>query len=163
MLATIRAVTRRSTKMARQFAETYAEGNMTALVKIERGGDADGVWDPVQNEVTHGEPDLIWGPGLVFGGKPVADAGIARIYPVTGPITMALGDEPQHFQSTQISIPLRAPNLPQVGDIVTVLAHDDPKLVDRSFKVDDVERGGQLPHVHRMQVSGIEPSRTWRP
>lgn len=157
MRSAISAVIGRSNKYARMLAQVHAKGNMIAKIELKRGGDAAPVWNPVTNQVESPEGEVIWGPDPADPTK-----GIARIYAVTGPVTMGLGDEPQYFQSTYISIPLEAP-LPEIDDVVEVIEHPDIKLVGRFYRVVDVERGGQIPVVHKMQVVGVEPSRSWRP
>jgi len=155
MLSTIRAIVRRANTLAETYAAAQAEGTMTAVVKIIRRDDSTDLgWDSATSTLVMDEPEVIWGPELPGGG-------IGKVSSVTGPVTMALGDEPQYFQSTFASIPKWAAQ-PEVDDILTVIAHDDPKLVGRSYRVVDVERGGQIPVAHRMQVVGIQPGRTWR-
>jgi len=143
------SVVARSAKLAMKLAQSHLEGAMTYKVRIARGGAGTPGWDPVANRVTNPDDDEVY-------------VGPARIRSVTGPVTMALGDEPQYFQSTFASIPLSA-RVPQTDDLLTVLDGPDPKLVGRSYRVVDVERGGMLPVAHVMQLVGIEPGHTWSP
>lgn len=91
--------------------------------------------------------------------------GIARCYNVTGPVTYQLGEEVQYFSSSYISIPLVATSgkvtEPMVDDVVSVLKHSDPLVVNKQFRVMDVESGGQFGPVRRMQVTGAQPSQNW--
>ena len=136
----------RSTVAVRPLAQQYAEGNMIAAVKITRPS------APVFNRTTGGLAEM--------GEDEDRYSGKARIYNVTGPVQYAIGDEPQYFSSTFVSIPISAPK-PRIDDVVEVLSHPDPNLVGRFFRVQDVEAGGQIPVVHRMQVVGIQASREW--
>lgn len=138
-------IVKRSTDLAVQRARAFAEANMQATVRIERPT------EPVFNRDTG---DLGMAPdAIVYIGK-------ARVYSVTGPATYALGDEPQYYSSSFVSIPQGMAE-PRIDDVVEVLAHPDPSLVGRFFRVQDVEAGGQMPAVKRMQVVGIQPSRGW--
>lgn len=136
----------KATVSVRPFAQQYAEGNMLATVKITRPT------APVFDRAT--------------GGLAAMDAettryeGKARIYNVTGPVQYAIGEEQQYYSSTFVSIPLSAPQ-PRIDDVVEVLSHPDLTMVGREFRVQDVEAGGQIPVVHRMQVVGIQQSREW--
>lgn len=140
------ALVRRSTVFARPFAQEYAEGNMIATVRVTRPS------VPVFDRTTGGLASM--------GAETVVHEGPGRVYNVSGPAQYNLGDEPQYFSNTFISIPIGATK-PRIDDVVEVLAHPDPNIVGRSFRVQDVEAGGQLPVVHRMQVVGIQASRQW--
>lgn len=92
--------------------------------------------------------------------------GKARFPNVTGPVTYQLGEEPQYFSSTYVSVPVLdpvsgQPVLPMVDDVVSVTAHPDQLMVGRKFRVMDVETGGQFGPVRRMQLTGIQPSKQW--
>ena len=117
---------------------------MTASVKIVRMDD----------------PALGEDGGLAATEKHTVYEGKARVYGVSGPMTMNLGEEPQYFSSTYVSIPYDAV-LPRVDDVITVTAHHDWTLVGRTFRVMDVEAGGQYPAVRRMQVTGVQNSKAW--
>jgi hypothetical protein len=98
--------------------------------------------------------------------------GKARIYNVQGPLTMGVGDEPTYYSSTFVSIPLDVevasefpvlpvPQSPRVDDIVQVEKHRDLLMVNRYFRVVDVEAGSQFPVARKMQVVGIQASKQW--
>lgn len=128
-----------------KYARRYAEANMTAQVKIVR------MFEPFLDDATgelHVDEQFV-----VYEGK-------ARVYGVSGPMTMNLGEEPQYFSSTYVSIPYSATTT-RVDDVIEVTAHKDWTLVGRSFRVMDVEGGGQYPAVRRMQVTGIQNSKQW--
>jgi len=142
-----------SSALAIEFARRYAEANMTASVTITR------YLDPELNDVTgrlipHRETG-------VYKGK-------ARVYVLVGPILLGIGDESQEFQNSYVSIPISVwlPNEldvlteyetdVRVDDVVHVDSHPDPGLVGRSFRITDVESGGQLPAVRRCHVMGVE-------
>lgn len=131
--------------LVRRYARRFAESNMTAVVRITRMDspnfdDLDGILSAIAGD-------------LVYEGQ-------ARVYGVAGPVQMALGEEPQYFSSTYVSIPL-ASTMPRVDDVVEVLWHLDESMVGRKFRVQDVEAGGQFPTVRRMQVMGVQRSKQW--
>ena len=143
--ALVAGIVRRSTALGTLRAQAYAEANMIATVKIERP------LQPVFDQTTGalGMP----ADAVVYQGK-------ARVYGVSGPATYSVGDEPQYFSSTYVSIPQGAAN-PRVDDVIEVMSHPDASLVGRFFRVQDAESGGQMPAATRMQVIGIQPSRQW--
>lgn len=148
----------RANQMAAQLAAPLFEGNMTSTVRITRGGDQAPKWNPDTLQVDPGgAEDEIYGPETVADGQ----TPIALVKTVSGPVTMALADEPQYFQSTFVLIPLWA-RQPEVDDIVQVLSAPDPRLVNRYYRIVDVEHAGQLPLYQRLQVVGIQPGRYWR-
>jgi hypothetical protein len=128
-----------------KYARRYVEANMTAKVKILRMDNPS--WDADTGGVAATEQFTVY-------------EGKARVYGVSGPMTMNLGEEPQYFSSTYVSVPYDAV-LPRVDDVVLVTEHYDWTLVGRSFRVMDVEAGGQYPAVRRMQVTGVQTSRQW--
>lgn len=136
----------KSTVAVRPLAQAYAEGNMIAMVKVTRPS------VPVFDRETGGL--------AAMGSDATRYEGKGRVYNVTGPVQYSMGDEPQYFSSTFVSIPITAPK-PRVDDVVEILSHPDPNIVGREFRVQDVEAGGQIPVVHRMQVVGIQASREW--
>ena len=127
-----------------RYARRYVEANMTAKVTITRMAepyfDADGKLQATEMYV-------------IYEGK-------ARVYGVSGPVTMNLGEEPQYFSSTYVSIPIDSTQ-PRVDDVIEVTSHHDWTMVGRTFRVMDVEAGGQYPSVRRMQVTGIQRSKQW--
>jgi hypothetical protein len=97
--------------------------------------------------------------GTVYTGK-------ARFYNVTGPVTYQLGEEPQYFSSSYVSVPILDPDsglsvLPMIDDVVTALSHPDPLMVNKQFRVQDVESGGMFGPVRRLQLTGVQPSKQW--
>lgn len=141
-----------SSTLVQRYAQRFVEGNMTAVVRLSRPDP--GVFDHVD-----GSLDVASGQ-VVYEGK-------GRVYPVSGPLTLNLGDEPQYFSQAFVSVPLVddvGDNvLPQVDDLVEVLEHPDPLSVGRLFRVTDVEAGGQFAVVRRMQVVGVQRFRSWTP
>ena len=139
------------TPLVQRYARGYAERNMLSLVRITR---------PTQ------VPTLDPATGLATAGADLASVyeGKARVYGVSGPQTMNLGEEVQYFQSTYVSIPVYVDGeatAPRVDDLVEVLEHSDPLMVGKRFRVMDVEIGGAVPSVRRMQVSGVQRFRSW--
>jgi hypothetical protein len=131
--------------LVRRYARRFAESNMTASVRVTRMDSPN--FDDIDGLLTAITGDLVYeGPG--------------RVYGVAGPVQMALGEEPQYFSSTYVSIPL-ASDQPRVDDVVEVLEHSDASMVGRKFRVQDVEAGGQFPATRRMQVMGVQRSKQW--
>jgi hypothetical protein len=156
----IAAAVGRSNKMAILLATRVIEGNMTSTIRLTRQDPESIKWNPETNKIDAGDQDVIWEPNP-DAGPDDPPRGIATIKTVSGPVTMTLGDEPQYFSSTFISIPMRA-RTPQANDIAEILTCPDEKLVGRFYRIVDVELGGQLPVVHRMQAVGIQPGPYWR-
>lgn len=143
-------------------ARRYAEMNMTAQVVIWRPAEA------VLNDVTgylQSERQ-----GGVYSGK-------ARVYQVSGPLLLGIGDESQEFQNTYISIPITVPITrtdindvttttwyepdPRPDDLVEITSHSDPLMVGRMFRCRDTEAAGQFPVVRRMTCMGVEDASHW--
>jgi hypothetical protein len=146
-----------STRTSAYIARVYAERNMTASVVIMRPATPGFRTDSGMLDATS--------MGEVYAGR-------ARLYTVSGPVTMGIGDEPTYYSSTYVSIPLAVSDpfsnpvaeiaqSPRVDDIVQVTGHLDPLMVDRYFRVLDVEAGSQFPVSRRMQCVGIQDSKQW--
>lgn len=142
-----------STRTSAYIARVYAERNMTATVVITRPA----------------APGFRFDTGLLDA-ESMGDVydGKARVYTVSGPVTMGIGDEPTYYSSTFVSVPLEElipgadiPPSPRVDDIVRVTAHLDPLMLGRFFRVVDVEAGSQFPACRRMQCVGIQDSKQW--
>lgn len=90
--------------------------------------------------------------GVVYQGR-------GHLAVLTGPLTMGLGDVPQFFASTVLSIPV-VTELghvdPMINDMVEILRQDDPMIPERVLRVMHVETAGLLPVVHRLQLTGWE-------
>jgi len=133
-----------------RLARKYTEANMTARVRVARmqdpseGSDTD--WNNTATQLK-----------VVYEGR-------ARVWGVSGSGLNDYGDEMTAFSSSYVSLPLivddKATDV-QVDDIVVVLEHPDPALVGRSFRVMDVDGGGQFPAARRLQVTGVQRSRRW--
>jgi hypothetical protein len=153
------AVTPRfSTNASAYIARVYAERNMDSMVRI---------WRP-------DSPGFVPQSGTLLAEEMFeVYLGKARVYTVSGPITMGIGDEPTYYSSTFVSIPLTTEDpfaspavepvaqSPRVDDIVQVDRHRDPLMVDRYFRVVDVEAGSQFPVSRRLQCVGIQASKQW--
>lgn len=148
---------RYSTKAGAYIARVYAQRNMTARVLITRPAAPD--LDSRDGRLT--AETLL----TVYGGR-------ARVWSVSGPVTMGIGDEPTYYSSTMVSIPLATTSplydpagevaeSPRVDDIVLVEAHSDPLMAHRSFRVVDVGAGGQFPASRVLQCVGIQASKQW--
>lgn len=136
--------------LAAAMARRFAERNMVARVRITRLGAP--VLDPVTGVLDAAAPELVY-------------EGIGRVSLVSGPVTMSLGDEPQYFSGSSVSIPVEVDGVhavPRVDDVVEVLEHPDSLVVGLSFRVMDVETGGHMIAARRMQVTGAQRAKTWR-
>lgn len=138
---------RRSVKLAQPLARAYAEGNMTMEVEITRP--AKSTFDRNTGRMTN-PPDA-----TVY-------TGVARMYEVVGGQAYNLGDEPQFYASSYVSIPVSAPR-PWANDDVRIVTAEDPALVDRHYRITGVDTGGLLPAVHRCAVIGAEPAQNATP
>lgn len=134
------------------YVRRYARFNMRNTVRITRPTAP--VFDPDTGS-------------LASAGSLIVYEGPARIYTVQGPLTYSLGDEPQRYSSTFVSIPVTddsgaAVNIPRIEDVIEVLlAPGDSNMVGRTFQVQDVEAGGQWMAARRLQVAGIQASKQW--
>ena len=153
----ISAAAHRSMKAAQPYAEALSQGSMNAVIKITRG--AEPVFNETSRELEIDEDAVVYGPES-------PEKGIAGVYSTSGPVQMAIGDEPQYYSSTNVVIPRSAAN-PRIDDIIEVLewtTEDTPDdIVGRVFRVVDVEVGGRLAASTRMQAIGVAPSRQWGP
>ena len=136
------AMVRRSVRIAQPLAEAYAKGNMLTTVRITR--DTPDAFDRNAGRMTPGTPVLVY-------------EGPARMYAVSGGTTYNLGDEPQEYGTSYVSVPIEA-SRPQVQDTIRVLDHTDASLVNRRYKVTGVDSGGLIPAVHLCAVIGAEPT-----
>jgi hypothetical protein len=139
---------------ARGYARRHATAHMYYMVQIERM--AAGVFDSASGQITTSVKSIIY-------------TGPARIWTVAGPQVIAVGEDQMAFTQTNMSIPWDATPVPNRDDIATVLnytahpAFGDPSLIGRSFRVLDVQFGGQMYATRRMSVLAIEESAAWGP
>lgn len=139
------AAVQRSVTLAIPLAQAYAEASMTSTVTIRRPAgltlnDATGVLEP--------NPE-----STVYSGK-------ARVYAVSGPQVLQLGEEPQYYSTTYVTIPQGAA-VPKVDDLVHIDDTADANLKGRDFRVIDVAGGGMVPASTRLEVTGIQASPEW--
>lgn len=139
----------RAVQRARERARSNYEGLMTAQVRITRrsttGVNAQS--GSIQAVVDH----------LVYEGP-------ARLVSASGPVTYTVGEEVQFFSSSYAYLPVDdslEPVVVQVNDFLEVLAHDDPGMAGRRFRVVDVESSGFLAVSRRIQLVGIQPYPGW--
>lgn len=130
--------------LASYLAESFCLDNMTSEVEVWRKTAP--VFDTATGMLASKNDKLVY-------------VGKARVHAVTGPLTMAVGDEPQYFSSTTISIPERVETIPQVDDVVTITDCPDDKAIGRSYRVTDVGVGGQMHSALAMSCTGIQPAR----
>ena len=144
-------LSKRSLAFAQSVAVPYAEGAMNSLVTITRYGG----WTPVAGEYGVGTPQVIYDDETTPGAG--APAGIT---PTSGPVTLNMGDEPEFYDGINLYIPLSAPTLPMIDDVVKVVSSPDPQFSGRQFRVTSVVGSGRLISSIHMMAQGIAPSRT---
>ena len=153
----IASAAHRTLKAAQPYAEALSEGSMNAVIKITRG--AEPVFNETSRELEMSVEADVYGPDS-------PEKGVAGVYSTSGPVQMAIGDEPQYYSSTNVVIPRSAAN-PRIDDIIEILewtTEDQPDdIVGRLFRVVDVEVGGRIAASTRMQAIGVAPSRQWGP
>jgi hypothetical protein len=130
--------------LAEYIATTYCNRNMTSTVSVVRKSVP--VLDPDSGMLSSLDDHVVY-------------TGIARVYSVSGPLTMQVGDEPQYFSATTVSIPERTDPWPQVDDVVTILTCPDDKVVGRSYRVTDVNVAGQFASALALSCTGVQPAR----
>jgi hypothetical protein len=135
-------------ELAQRYLSRYVNLNMHHAVLITRMTDP--VFDSTTGTLSAQLAEVVY-------------SGAARIYSVTGPVTYSLGDEPQFFSTTYVSIPLEDGwDEPRRADVVEIVASpNDPAMVGRQFQVTDVEAGGQYTACRRLSVIGVQESQNW--
>jgi hypothetical protein len=88
--------------------------------------------------------------------------GPARIWSVDGGGVIAVGEGDYAMQSTYCSIPWDHTPIPEMDDQVEVLASDDTNLVGRTFRIMNIDGGGQMRATRRMQLTGLTENRSWQ-
>jgi hypothetical protein len=138
---------------ARSYARRHATAHMYYTIQIERM--AMGVFDEQTG-------------GIVPAVKTVIYNGPARIATVSGPQIIQVGEDTMAMSQTTISIPFDTDPVPHRDDIATVLGLDtqraefgDPALVFKSFRILNVEYGGQMYATRRMAALVITESASW--
>jgi hypothetical protein len=146
----LRALVRRSVRIADVYASAYASSNRLYQVLVTRPGAqptfnrATATWSNPEDEVLYEGP--------------------ARVYSVSNGGSLSVGDEPTYYSATRVSIDdlPEGSKMPRRDDLVQVLANAEAEaggVVGRVFRVDDVELGGLLTAGITMSVSGVAPSR----
>lgn len=125
-----------------QMARRYSESNMLSRVRVTRKGMLD--------QQSSGDVEAT-DVGIVY-------EGVARVYEVTGPLTMSYGEAPTYFSSTYCSIPIEAlgDEVTRINDMVEILDHLDATVVGRIFRVTHVDSGGQFPVSRRLSLQGVD-------
>jgi Family of unknown function (DUF6093) len=138
-----------ASSFSRRYVTRRALGAMVDTVTIHRPGDT--VFDDQTGFNAATETTKIY-------------QGKARIYSVAGPQVVEVGEADLTFRSTYISIPAEVFPAPHRDDIVIVLeARSDEELQGKAFRVLDVEGGGLVRAVRRMQCTSLEESSSWSP
>ena len=133
---------------ARRYARSHATAHMYYTALIERM--AAGVFDESTGRISVAAKETVF-------------AGPARIWTVSGPQVFAVGEDQLAFSQTSRSIVWSASPVPHRDDIATVIAiahpgFGDDDLLFRSFRVLDVQMGGQMFATRRMSVLAISDS-----
>lgn len=134
-----------STRVALEIARRYAVRNMNARVRVSR------MAAPTPSAGGSSEATV----------EETVYEGAGHLSVLSGPMTMGLGDVPQFFATTTLSIPVETALGridPMVNDMVLVVSQDDPMAVGRVFRVMHVAAAGLLPVVHSLQLTGWEAS-----
>lgn len=142
----LKAAVAKSLRLALPYARSYALATMTESILVVRLHEP--VFNPVTGRLASDTSDQVY-------------AGPASVSTVSGPQVLNLGESPVYFSAAEAQIPavLDAPNrLPQINDLVTIVAAADSNMVSRKFRVTDVGGGGALPAMTRLELVGIEPS-----
>lgn len=140
---------RAASRYSRQYIARRALGAMVDRISINRPGD-------VQLNPTTGMNVAVAGEEIY--------QGQARIYSVSGPQVVDLGEADIALRMTYVSIPSDWLPVPQRDDIITVLeARSDEGLQDKAFRILDVDGGGLVRAVRRMQCVSWEENSSWRP
>ena len=140
-------MTKVGTTFSRRYVARRAQEVMIDTVAIHRP--SAGAFSTATGMTTAGETVKIY-------------QGKARIYSVTGPQVINIGEADLSMRQTNISIPADASPVPRRDDIVVIFeAVSDEDLQDRAFRVIDVEGGGLVRAVRRMLCTGIEESASW--
>lgn len=143
--------------LVESLVRSYTKSNQTAQVRIVR----------TDKPILDGELAEANPVGVVYVGR-------GRVYTVSGPVQYMLGEEPQYFASTYVSVPDRQENAAAdgayaiddpvkiaVNDIVEVLSHHDPNTEGRKFRVTDIQGGGQFRPFIVMNVVGVQNAPNW--
>jgi Family of unknown function (DUF6093) len=138
-----------ASSFSRKYITRRALGAMVDTVAIHRPGDV--VLDDETGLNTATESTKVY-------------QGKARIYSVAGPQVVAVGEADLTFRSTYISIPAEIFPTPHKDDIVIVLeCVSDESLQGKAFRILDIEGGGLVRAVRRMQCQVLEESSAWAP
>lgn len=123
---------------ALKYVRARATDTMTYTCKIER--------------VTHASYDevtLVGNPGA----RTEVYSGVCRIWEVTGPGVIMLGEEEYSTQTTNLSIPWATTPVPNRGDEgVITSAELDSSMVGKRFTILDVAKSGQLRATRRFAI-----------
>jgi hypothetical protein len=135
----------RVSSRARAYVRRRATAQMYATCVIERVDE--GLWDPLSNLVT-------------AGGRTVIYTGVCRVWELSGPQPVDIGDDQIVLQSTNISIPWDVNPVPHRDDEVKILGSAvDFDLVGRRYRILDEAKSGDLRATRRFLVHGVEEHR----
>lgn len=118
---------------------------MLSTCVIERVNQGD--WDPMSNLVT-------------AGGRTVIYTGVCRVWELSGPQPIDVGDDQIVLQSTNVSIPWNAVPVPRRDDEVKIVSsQSDLDLIGRRYRILDEAKSGDLRATRRFLVQGFEEHR----
>lgn len=130
---------------ARAYVRRRATAQMYATCVIERVDE--GLWDPLSNLVT-------------AGGRIVIYTGVCRVWELSGPQPVDIGDDQIVLQSTNVSIPWDVDPVPHRDDEVKITGSAvDFDLVGRRYRILDEAKSGDLRATRRFLVHGVEEHR----
>ena len=142
-------IARRSISKARDRARNNFEALMVSQIYISRRS---------ANNL-----DLDSGQLTAENDKSVYD-GPARLVTASGPVTYTYGEEVNYFSTSYAYIPIDNQGTPivvNVNDFLQVIAHDDPAMAGRQFRIVDVESTGLIASTRRLQLVGVQTSPAW--
>ena len=132
-----------------EYARSYVRGRATEVMEytcvIER------VQRPSYDEDTlHATP----------GSRETIYQGVCRVWEVSGPSAVVLGETDIQMMSTQLSIPWDTPEVVRKDDEVKILsAPQDPQMVGRRFQIQSVAKAGELRATRRFSVTMLAEQR----
>lgn len=127
---------------ARNFVRNRAPSFMTSTCTISRPKD----------------PTFDINTGTASGGtRTTIYTGVCRVWEVTGPGVVTVGEDDIIQQTTNISIPWDTDPVPIRGDYIKIeTSATDDNMVDRLFEIIDMAKSGELRATRRFSVQMVQ-------
>lgn len=127
---------------ARAYIRSRATGNMNYTCQVQRIGAPS--FDSVTGIYTAGEPSVLY-------------TGVCRIWQVSGGGTVDVNQEGIILQQTKLSIPWNeGVGIKRDDEVKITAASYDPALVNKRYRILDVDKGGDLRATRTFTVQGIQ-------